>query len=177
MTPESESPTLPALIAELLRDQLGIPRTPPRVFVYNTNWDIPKITSMFLSVAILGEDNYGAGSGYGLDGTTHDLIETQQLAQSFTITVDAFSANTEARRRLPEIFFALTGDAAERLMESNNLRIFRPQPFQDLSQLEASRRLNRFQTQFAVYQSAGASRPVPYMQVAKKPVGKLLIEA
>lgn len=174
--PSTETNDVPALIAGLLRDQLGLPKTPPRVFIYNTNWNIPKATWMFLLVSLLDAPVYGAGSGYGLDPVTHELTETQEMARSFLVTVDAFSQSTEARERLPEIFFALTGDAAERLSEQKGLRIFRPEQWHDLSQVEASRRLNRWQTQFSVYQSSGRRGPVPYMQVARRPIAPILVQ-
>ena len=51
-------------IAGLLREQLCIPATPPRVFIYNSDWTIPKTTDMFLVVGVLTGDPFGQGQGY-----------------------------------------------------------------------------------------------------------------
>jgi hypothetical protein len=170
------TPDVIALIAGLLREQMGFPLQPPRVFIYNENWKLPQTTVMFLLVSLLNAQIYGAGSGYAIDATGENLMNQQQLARANIVTVDALSESTEARLRLPEVFFALQGDASERLAERYNLSIFRPTDFVDLSGLEASRRLNRFQTQFSVFQSTGQSRQVPSMTAKKPFVGKFLIQ-
>jgi hypothetical protein len=174
----AEPPTVPdtiALLAGLLRRELCLPELPPRVFVYNTNWDIPATNDLFLVISMLRDENFGGGQGYSYDPVSQELVENQVVARATTYTVDAFSVTTEARRRRHEIFFALQGDAAERLCERHSLSIFRPTNFIDLSYLEASRRLNRYQTQFEVFEGFGLAKPVPILTPPFKP--KLLINA
>lgn len=169
-------PDVIALIAALLRDELGMPEDPPRVFIYNQNFNLPKATWMFLVVGLLDVDPFGAGQGYAIGADGETLVERSIVSNSWMVTVDALSVSVEARVRLPEITMALTGDASERLMERANLRIFRPSRFVDLSGLEASRRLNRFQTQFAVFSGSGRTKPVPYMQFPAGTNPKLLVQ-
>ena len=163
-----------ALIAKLIQTQLGIPDDPPRVFTYNTNWDIPSTNDMFVLVSILTDDDFGAGQTYLAD-PTYGLVEQQLLERATIYTVDLFSVSTEARDRRQEVLFALQGDAAERLMESKSLRIFRPSPFVDISAVEASRRLNRWQTQFAVFEGYGCTRRVPYFNMPASSPAELLV--
>jgi hypothetical protein len=175
---QAEPQTVPdtiALLATLLREELRLPKLPPRVLVYNTNWDIPQTNDLFLVIGILTDDNFGEGQGYSYDPLSQNLVENQIVARSTTYTVDAFSVTTEARRRRHEILFALQGDAAQRLSERHSLRIFRPTPFVDLSHLEASRRLNRYQTQFAVFEGFGLAKSVPIFTPPFKP--EILINA
>ena len=179
MDPNLQQPRdILATIAALLRSELGLPETPPRVFIYNGNWPLSKETWMFLVVGLLHAPTVGFGQGYATDPTAAGapLVEQRILEQSMIVTVDAFSVSTEARVRLPEIMFALQGDAAQRLSEQACLSIFQPSDFVDLSGLEASRRLNRYQTQFAVFQGTGSTRPVPSMQVQTKPYPKILVQ-
>ena len=149
-------------IAGLLREQLCIPANPPRVFIYNSDWTIPKTTDMFLVVGVLTGDPFGQGQGYKSDPVTGGLLETNIVENLLTLTIDAFSVTRESFRRQSEIAMALTGDAAERLMERLSIRIFRPSAFRDLSALEASRRLNRYQRTVDVIEGFGAQRQVPY---------------
>ena len=151
---------------------MPVPATPPRVFIYNSDWTIPKTTDMFLVVGVLNDDPFGQGQGYKSDPVGGGLLETNIVENLLTLTIDAFSVTRESFRRLPEITMALTGDAAERLMECRSLRIFRPGPFRDLSALEASRRLNRYQCTVDVIEGHGAQRTVPYFT---KPAIKALL--
>lgn len=169
------SADLPALIAKLIETELGFSSASKRVMVYNQRWNIPQTDDLFIVVGVLNEDNFGAGSGYRYDPVAEQLNNVQILEQSITLTIDAFSKSTEARRRLQEIFFALDGDAAQRLSEQYSLRINRPTAFLDLSHLEASAMLNRFQTQVAVFQGTGQSKAVPSM-IPAKPLIKTRIQ-
>jgi hypothetical protein len=155
------------IIGTFLRDQLGLPINPPRVFVYNDNWDIPRTDDMFVVVGELGADNYGQGNGYfpGVKDQEgqQPVMERSIVQQSVIVTVDLWSVSREARLRCPEVIALLQGDAAERLMDQYSIRIFRPDAFRDISKVEASRRLNRFTTHFAVFNGSGFSREVPSM--------------
>ena len=157
------TPDTPALLAELIREQLRLPKTPQRVFVYNAPWPLPKTTDLYIVIGILADDDFGGGVIEKIDPATQQLVEQQTIERATTYTVDVFSVSTEARRRRHEIHFALQGDAAQRLSEAHNLLIFRPTAFVDLSEVEASRRLNRFQTQFQVFEGFGQTRPIPSM--------------
>jgi hypothetical protein len=157
-----EADTIAAL-AELLRCELRLPEEPPHVFVYNGAWNLPELDDMYLYIGILRDDVFAAGQNYANDPVAEQLVEQQRISRSTTYTVDLFSVSTEARRRRFDVTFALQGDAAERLSEARCLRIFRPSNFTDLSDIEASRRLNRFQCQFDVFESAGQTRSVPFM--------------
>lgn len=164
-----------ALIAGLIRDELGLPQNPPQVVTYNSNLEVPANTRIYVVVGYLVKDNYGEGSGYANSPDGTELLNNQQVASANIVTVDAFSVSGEAWDRLNEITMALTGDSAERLAEQNSLQIYRPTDWSDLSAVEASRRLNRYQCQFAVYQSASRSRPVPFMEPKEPFIGKLLV--
>jgi hypothetical protein len=157
------TPDTPALIAELIRAQMHLSQDPPRVFVYNSAWPLPDTNDLFVVVGILADDDFGAGLNYAVNPATGDMTAQQVLERTTTYTVDVFSVTTEARRRRHEVHFALQGDAAQVLSEAHGLRIFRPSNFIDLSEIEASRRMNRFQTQFQVFEGFSQTRPVASM--------------
>ena len=149
------------VLARLLRSELGFPDTPPRVFVYNTTWNIPSEEWMFLVIGMLHDRTIGHSLRYDYS-VENELVENQATSRLTRFTVDVFSVNYEARRRYPEILFALQGQAAEQVSEKYNFRIGRPTDFLDLSHLEASRRLNRFQTEFTVTEASVRRRNVDY---------------
>ena len=81
---QAEPQTVPdtiALLATLLRRELRLPELPPRVLVYNTNWDIPQTNDLFLVIGILADDNYGEGQGYSYDPVAQNLVENQIVAR------------------------------------------------------------------------------------------------
>ena len=160
-----DDPDTMALLADLLRSEMGFPTDPkdPRVVIYNTNWDVPNTSHLYVVLGVLSDDEFGGGLSYVNDPVTGVLNSQQVLERNTTYTVDLVSVTDEARRRRQEVFFSLQGDAAERLSGTYSFRIFRPTPFIDLSQIEASRRLNRWQTQFQVYQGFAQTKAVPSM--------------
>ena len=153
----------PALLAELIREQMGIPSKPVRVLVYNSAWELPAVDDLFVIVGVQSDDNFGSTDSLVQDPVTGALNNQQGLERATVYTVDLLSVTTEARRRRHEVIFALQGEAAQSLSEQYGLRIFRPSQFMDLSEIEGPRRMNRFQTQFTVFEGYGQVRPVPSM--------------
>lgn len=148
------------VLFRLLRSELGFPEDPPRIFIYDTNWDIPPQEWMFVVIAVLAGRRFAGSLRY--DTQVPGLDEYQTVSRQTRFTVDVFSVNSEALDRLDDIYFALRGTAAEQVQEKYGFKIGRPTDFVDLSALEASRRLKRYQCEFSVLRTSSRKRSVGY---------------
>ena len=177
MNPPPEPTETIAILAELIRTYFGFDRTPPRVVIYNSGWLIPEIPGLFIELSIISDKEYAAGLTYAdpPDGSPPGLNEEQTSNQQVLYAIDLFSKNSEARSRRNEVRFALQGTIAEMAMERHAIRIGRPTAFQDISQVEASRRLNRWQALFNVLDKSSSCRPIPYFDQFQIPPAPILI--
>ena len=103
----------PALLAELIREQMGIQSKPVRVLVYNSAWELPAVDDLFVIVGVQSDDNFGSTDSLVQDPVTGALNNQQGLERATVYTVDLLSVTTEARRRRHEVIFALQGEAAQ----------------------------------------------------------------
>lgn len=164
-----------AVLAELMRVQLGFAHQPPRIFIYNSGWKIPTQDWLFLELACLTDREYGASLKYDPNDPVNGLDEIQTSNQQVLYSIDLFSRNTEARARRQEVRFALQGTVAEQAMEKHGIRIGRPTQFQDISHVEGGSRLNRWTAQFNVLEAASSVRPVLYFDQFQIPPAPILI--
>ena len=159
------------LLRALLVTELNV--AADRVFVYNSKWNIPADDGLFVLVSFLRGKPYSTGRWY--EDTADGLKEIQEMAVQETYTIDLFSRSAEARDRRNDVLFALNSTAAQQMCETYSMKIGDlPTAFNDLSHIEASARLNRYQLTFNVLRIERRERVAPYYSDLTSP--SLLIE-
>ncbi len=148
------------IIADVLVAQLGL--LPGQIMLTNQKWFIPEDQGLYVAISyvsgkVIGNTNYSVPTDAG-------MTEMQQMVMLYQIQIDLMSYDDSARVKKELAYMGLMSIASEKLQEQYNVQIARnPQPFQDVSMLEESGRLNRYTTLIAVTQLImNAVTGVPY---------------
>jgi hypothetical protein len=135
-----------------------------RVLIYNNKWNLPNNPDIFVSIA--------SGSSKIISSvTTHDdrgasgFYEVQTLSMREMITIDIFSANSTGRTRKEEIIMALNSTYSQQEQEKYSIKISNlPNSFTDISQVEVSARLSRYNISFPVFSWRNKEKVVDYYE-------------
>ena len=163
MPPFDPSPTLANWLAILLRNQMGGEQD--QVVIYNQAWKLPPDKRWYLVIAYLAGAPYAYSKRYLDTPTTPDqgLVECQSVNVRETYTFTLFSETSEARLRMNDIHFALNSDEAERMMAKHAFRIANlPVSFVDVSEVEATARLNRYESTVNILTVHTRQRNTPF---------------
>lgn len=173
-TTSSAAPATQSLIAGLLRSFMNL--STMQVVVYNQKWKIPADDRLFITVSSVGPvKQYGATVDLHDNADGSALQEDVAIASREMLAVDIYSKSQEAANRKEEIMMALASTAAQQLCEQWALKIARiPMTFVDLSSVEGTARLNRYQVTFAVLRTRTKTSLVQFYNQFPKP--KLVIE-
>jgi hypothetical protein len=162
------------VIADLLESEMDLAKD--IVAVYNSARRIPPKKGFFIDVAILGEAPFAANARPVNDPAEPEVVAVQTIAQREILQVDIFSADDSARLRRIDMIFALTGIAAQQACERHAMKISNlPQSFIDLSQVEASTRLNRYALTVTVIRSYSKAKTVPSFAVFQVPPRAIIV--
>jgi hypothetical protein len=138
----------------------------PRVMIYNQRFKPPTTDGLYVvlsyvSGVVIGNNNYAA------DDSDDYFTEYQELAMQELIQIDAMSANDEARIRNKEIIMALTSIYAQQQTDKYLMQLARmPAGFTDLSELEASARMNRYTSRIMIKALYRKAKEVdPYVSI------------
>lgn len=135
------------VVADIIQSEMELGND--RVYLYNQKWRIPPDEGLFVVVGFLGAKAFGAKTEYENDPVTQELVEVQSVNQQETYTVDLFSRDSSARQRKQEVILALNSTFAQQMQEENTFKIANlPSTFNDVSALEATAILNRYQLVF-----------------------------
>lgn len=160
-----------SLIRSLLVSELNL--APDRVVNYNQKWTLPPGDGLFVMLSFMNGKPYSTGMWH--EDTAAGLAEIQETAMQETYAIDLFSRTNEARERRHEILWALNSTAAQQMCEVNTMKLAGlPSSFHDLSFLEASGRLNRYQLTFHLLRIQRRERVAPYFNQPNQPT--LLVE-
>ncbi len=128
----------------------------------NQKWMIPETQGLYVAVSyvtgkVIGNNNYSLPTGGGME-------EHQELVMLYEIQIDLMSYDDSARVLKEIAYMGLLSVASQQIQEQYNVSVARnPQPFQDVSMLEESGRLNRYTTLIAVTQLiTNVNANVPY---------------
>lgn len=138
------------IIKTILDKQLNMPKG--RVFAYNGTQDLPKDKDLFIVLSYGERYPYSCQSRY--KSTNQGLLEI--LTQNFTeeVIISLNSVNTSARERAVEVAPAISKSAfSQYIQEKNKIHISNIQPVRDMSFLEETTRLNRFDIYCTVYRA------------------------
>ena len=147
------------LLSQWAADWLGVPRV--RSMVYNQKWNIPPGPEMFQVFSVVSDQPYASGLSYASDPVTGDLQETIGTNCRSIVQWELWSRNADARLRRFKACAFLHSTACQQLCEQHGFAIASaPSSFGDLSYLDGSARVNRFQLTFSVLTGDSQTRTV-----------------
>lgn len=148
--PSTATPETALLIAQIIQTEMEL--DDGIVTIYNQKRRLPPAKAGFnIDVAIIGDRPFGVNSRFTDPGSTEDLDEVITLNQQEIVQVDIFSYDDSARLNRIGIIFALASITAQQMAEQYGFQIGRiPPSFVDVSEVEASKRLNRYALTFNV---------------------------
>lgn len=159
--PDPEPYELITVLAELIQNQLQLQKG--RVIIYNQKFDIPTDDGMFVAVSFVSDRVFGNNLVYENDPDNEaNLVEIHQSHAQEMYEINVYSRDASARLRKHEILWALNSTEAQNLAEQYAFKIgFVPQNFTDVSEVEASARLNRYSFTFNILRAYETRRTVP----------------
>lgn len=147
------------VLAGLFQSQLDLPDD--RCWIYNQKIDIRPDKGVFIDVGFIGERVIGNNRQYV--STTAGLNEIIGTVVQETYSATIFSYDASARRRKFEMAMALTSTQCQQLAEKYCFSVgYIPTTFVDVSAVEASARLNRYEMTFNVTRRYELTRTVEY---------------
>lgn len=147
------------IIKTIIDKQLNMPAG--RVFAYNGTQDLPKDKDLFIVLAYGDRNPYSNNFRY--KSTNDGLVEI--LTQNYIeeIIISLCSVNTSARERAVEVAPALSiSSYSQYIQEKNKIHITNIQPVRDMSFLEETTRLNRFDIYCSVYRAYETEHLIDY---------------
>jgi hypothetical protein len=142
------NPTTLDYLRDIIKTEMDI--VDKRINIFNQKFDIPNDKFLFVTIGYKYSKIYSSRnitlSGVGSDFTEYQLINTQEH-----LYIDLFSRGLEALQRKEEAVQALYSVYSQQQQEAGSFRIFRIANIQDLSYLEGSAILYRFQIPVVVF--------------------------
>lgn len=169
---ENPDPEYAVILANLLREEMN--GRQDQVVVYNEDQPLPTDSDWYLMVAFLSGEVYGQSKSY--IPTSAGLTESQGQNVKETYSLMLFSSSRLARLLKQEVLFAFNSDRAERLQALYNFKIANlPASFHDVSAVEATARLNRYDLDFNLLVAYSRQRATEYFDQFQNPPKTLLV--
>lgn len=134
------------ILKTIIDNQMSLPTG--RVFAYNGAQDLPTDSNLFIVLSFLERTPYANNSRYKATQNGYQEIQTVNMAEDILISM--ISKDTSARDRLPELSMALKSVYSQYQQDLTHIHISTINPSKDNSFLEATARLNRFDTEIRV---------------------------
>ena len=123
---------------------------PDRVYFYNQKYKIPDDEDLFVVVSYRTSKILSVRSKFGLD-INQDYTEVMDVNTLEGLSVNLLSKNLQAYN-LKELFVAaLSSYVSEGIQSKNAIKILRIAPINDLSEVEGSTRLYRYEIPFNMF--------------------------
>jgi len=132
------------LIRQILIEELTIPDD--RVIVYNQKWTIPPTDDLFVVVEFKHAKPFSSRNF--MDASNREI---QELNMQEFYTIGIFSRSTEALFRKHEVLMALGSIFSQQLQETNSFKISKINPIVDLSPLESTALIYRFDIDIVLF--------------------------
>ena len=150
------------LIADIIQTFMSIPAG--RVVVYDENYEPPKDSGLY--AVVLTTANSSIGINQWFDDQTNESVTESSVTQEITIRLT--SKDRSALTRKEEVFMALASDYSQQKQQDQICKISRKGEPIDLSFIEASRALKRFDFQCTVFYLKVIRKPSSYFNVFKE---------
>ncbi len=131
-----------------------------RVFIYNPKFKLPTFDDIF--VVIEFKNSQIISSRTITTGTSTNYRQIQDVTSREFIAVDIFSRNVSALYRKEEVIMALTSIYAQQIQEIYGFKLFRIAPIENLSDVEGSARIYRFEIPIVLHAWYAKEKPVDY---------------
>ena len=155
------------IIADIISHEMNI--SPDRIFIYNDGRELPKDDNLYIVLSVMSRPPFGVKSSW--KETETGLVEVQTLNVQETIIASAVSKNTDARTRAYEVQMAVNSVFSEKQQELYGCHISMIAPVRDMSFLENTARLNRFDTEITVLAAYQKIKDIDYfntIQISSK---------
>lgn len=133
-----------------------------RVLIYNNKWILPNDLDIFISLrngSLKTISNRTTEDDRGVSG----FFEVQSISIQEDIIVDIFSGDSTARTRKEEVIMALKSNFSQQKQELYSIKIVQmPNSFIDLSNVETSRRLNRYNITVPIFSWRTKEKTIDY---------------
>jgi hypothetical protein len=137
------------IIKDILTAQLGL--APGQILLSNQKWEIPETQGLYVVLSYVS--GKVISSSNVCVPTSGGMQENQSMLMFYEIQIDLMSYDDSARVMKELAYMGLMSVASEQLQEQYSVQIARnPAPFQDVSMLEETARLNRYTTTIAMTQ-------------------------
>lgn len=153
-------------IADILVNQMNIPAG--RVFILNDNRQLPTDNNLYVTIDIIMNAPFGSNVRYKTVtlNNQEQYQEVQSLAIKQTIVVSLVSKNSDARTRAYEVQMAMNSTYSQQSQEKYGYHIASISPIHNRSFLEATARLNRFDTELSIITAIEKKQTVDYYDKA-----------
>lgn len=146
------------IIADIISHELGLDES--RIFIYNDGRPLPKDKNLYIVLYVRETPPYGSKTEYKeIDGV---FTEVQTLNFQQTVTASIISKDTSARTRFYEVQMAMNSTYSIQQQEKYGCHISRIADVVDLSFLEQTERLNRFDTTIRLLYAVEKKQQVDY---------------
>lgn len=133
-----------------------------RILIYNQKWNLPNKFDIFISLGILTSKPFANRTVYE-DRDEQGFYEVQSLNLMETISVDIFSYNNTARTRKEEVIMAMSSTFSQQKQSEHSFKIgLIPTNFTNVSSVEASKSLNRYNISIPVLSWRKKEKKVEY---------------
>lgn len=147
------------LLRNIIVQEMELPSE--HVIIYDEKFKIPPVDTLFAVIELKSARTISNRKSY--DGTDpEELLQVQDLNTQERYVVGIYSRDFSAYQRKEEVAFALASDYAEQVMCKNGFQVSRILEPQDLSQLEASAMLRRFDIEVVMLCWYKKSKAVEY---------------
>ena len=149
-------------LADIICNQMNISSS--RVFILNDNRQIPNDSELYVTLDIIMQAPFSSDVKYKETTLNNEQVyqEVQSMAIKQTIVVSLVSKNSDARKRAYEVQMAMNSTYSEQSQESNGFHISSISPIHNRSFVEATARLNRFDTEVTVITGIEKKQTVNY---------------
>ena len=127
------------ILADIITNELEI--NPSRVVVYSQNYEPPKDSGLYVIISTTLSRTLGTSNQFDKD--TNEEIKS--VSSFVNMTVEITSKNRDALTRKEEVLLALVSNYSLQKQEENNIKLFRNLEILDLTFIEGSSSLYRFQ--------------------------------
>ncbi len=173
-TLEEGAPETCKLLCQLLQASMRPPKN--AIQIYNQDRRLPAATGYFIDVAILNDRPFAVNKKFVVDPATTNLVEQQTINSQELIQIDIFSWDNSARLRKLDIVFALNSILAQQLAEKWAFKIGRiPASFVDASEVEGSKRLNRYAITITVLRGYTKTQSAETFTTFQNPPRQILV--
>lgn len=137
------------LIRLILIEQMCM--KPERVNIYDEKWIIPPYENLFITIEYRNGKTLGNNNYFVNETTESDPVECQVVNMLENIVVGVFSRNREATQRKEEVLMSIMSNYSQYIQESYGFKIARAGQIEDLSALEGTAMLKRYDIELSVY--------------------------